>query len=122
EERAKHGPTADEIRQTLQERLGEITDADIFVIAPPPVRGLGTSGGFKLYVQDRGGRGLDALQEATDAYVDAARADSRLVGVFTPFRSATPQLYADIDRVKANKLDVPLGNVFDTLQVYLGSV
>ncbi|MEW6269090.1 MAG: multidrug efflux RND transporter permease subunit [Thermodesulfobacteriota bacterium] len=122
EERVAHGPTAGEIRTSLQERLGEITDADIFVIAPPPVRGLGTSGGFKLYVQDRGGRGPGALQEATDAYVDAARREPTLAGVFTPFRSATPQLYADVDRVKANKLDVPLGNVFDTLQVYLGSV
>ncbi len=122
EERVPQGLTADVIRATLQERLDEITDADIFVIAPPPVRGLGTSGGFKLYVQDRGGRGSGALQAATDAYVEAARQEPALAGVFTPFRSATPQLYADIDRVKANKLDVPLGNVFDTLQVYLGSV
>jgi multidrug efflux pump len=122
EERVEHGPTADELRMTLQQRLAEIADADIFVIPPPPVRGLGTAGGFKLLVQDRGGRGLPALQEATDAYVEAARRDPDLTGVFTTFRSATPQLYADIDRVKANKLDVPLGNVFDTLQVYLGSV
>jgi hydrophobe/amphiphile efflux-1 (HAE1) family protein len=115
------GPSADEIRANLQERLAGITDADIFVIAPPPVRGLGTAGGFKALVQDRGGRGLNALQEATDALVDAARHDPVLTAVFTPFRSTTPQLYADVDRVKANKLDVPIANVFDTLQVYLGS-
>ena len=120
EERAG-GPSADDIRAALQERLGGITDADIFVIAPPPVRGLGTSGGFKALVQDRGGRGLRALQEGTDALVDAARHDPVLTAVFSPFRSTTPQLYADVDRVKANKLDVPIANVFDTLQVYLGS-
>lgn len=75
EERITHGPTADELRVTLQKRLGTITDADIFVIAPPPVRGFGTSDGFRLVVQDRAGRGERALQEATGAYVDAARAE-----------------------------------------------
>ena len=117
----KNGPTAVELRAELQKRLNVITDADIFVIAPPPVRGLGTAGGFKALVQDRAGRGLPALQEATDAFVDAARHESVLTGIFSPFRSRTPQIYADVDRVKANKLDVPVGNIFDTLQVYLGS-
>ena len=120
EERA-HGPSAADIRSDLTRRLSEITDADIFVIAPPPVRGLGTAGGFKALVQDRGGRGTHALQEGTDALVDAARKNPLLTAVFSPFRSATPQLYADVDRVKANKLDVPVANIFDTLQVYLGS-
>jgi len=120
-EEREDGPTADQLRTTLQQRLSEITDADIFVIAPPPVRGLGTGGGFKGLVQDRGGRGLRALQEATDGLVDVARRQPLLTSVFSPFRSTTPQIYADIDRVKANKLDVPVGNVFDTLQVYLGS-
>src|SRR5207247_1066437 len=63
-----------------------------------------------------------ALQEATDAYVGAARDDPDVARVFTTFRASAPQLYADIDRVKAEKLGVPLANVFDTLQVYLGSV
>jgi len=95
----------------------------IFVIPPPPVQGLGTSGGFKLLVQDRGGQGFRALQEATDTLVAASRADpDEVSGVFSTFRASAPQLYADIDRVKAQKLDVPLGNVFDTLQAYLGSV
>src|SRR5207302_3228408 len=61
------------------------------------------------------------LQEATDAYVGAARGDPDVAGVFTTFRASAPQLYADIDRVKAEKLGVPLANIFDTLQVYLGS-
>jgi hydrophobe/amphiphile efflux-1 (HAE1) family protein len=121
-EEREHGPTADELRQTLQKRLGAITDAGIFVIAPPPVQGLGTSGGFKFLVQDRAGRGSKALQEATDTLVSDAHADPDLAGVFTTFRASTPLLYADIDRVKAQKLGVPLENLFHTLQVYLGSV
>ena len=122
EERIAHGPTAAELLHTLQERLSAIDAADIFVIPPPPVQGLGTAGGFKLLVQDRAGRGLQALQAGTDELVDAARCDPNLQGVFSTFRANTPQLYADIDRVKANKLNVPIANVFDTLQVYLGSV
>jgi hydrophobe/amphiphile efflux-1 (HAE1) family protein len=121
-EERRHGPTANELLATLQQRLSEIEEANIFVIPPPPVQGLGTSGGFKLLVQDRGGQGLRALQEVTDAYVAAAHGDPDTAGVFTTFRASAPQLYADVDRVKAEKLSVPLGNVFDTLQVYLGSV
>ncbi|TMB22323.1 MAG: efflux RND transporter permease subunit, partial [Deltaproteobacteria bacterium] len=121
-EERRHGPTANELIATLQRRLSEIEEASIFVIPPPPVQGLGTSGGFKLLVQDRAGQGFRALQEVTDAYVGAARADPDVARVFTTFRASAPQLYADIDRVKAEKLGVPLANVFDTLQVYLGSV
>jgi NodT family efflux transporter outer membrane factor (OMF) lipoprotein len=117
-----HGPSAPELLRTLQERLGEIREARIFVVPPPPVQGLGTSGGFKVLIQDRGGRGLQPLQEATDQLIDQAHADPELVDVFTTFRAATPQLYANVDRVKAQKLGVPLGSVFDTLQVYLGSL
>src|SRR6266478_10038501 len=121
-EERRHGPTANELIATLQRRLSEIEEASIFVIPPPPVQGLGTSGGFKLLVQDRAGQGFRALQEATDAYVGVARGDPDVAGVFGTFRASAPQLYADIDRVKAEKLGVPLANVFDTLQVYLGSV
>jgi multidrug efflux pump len=85
------------------------------------VQGLGTAGGFKLLVQDRAGRGLQALQQATDELVAAAHQEPSLRGVFTTFRASTPELYADIDRVKAQKLNVPLSNIFDALQIYLGS-
>jgi multidrug efflux pump len=121
-EERRHGPTADDLLAMLQKRLSEIDEASIFVIPPPPVQGLGTSGGFKLLVEDRAGEGWRLLQQTTDAYVDAAHGDPDLAGVFTTFRASSPQLYADIDRVKAEKLGVPLANVFDTLQVYLGSV
>ncbi len=116
-----HGPTAEEIRASLQQRLTAIQEAQLFVIAPPPVQGLGTAGGFKLLVQDHTGRGGRALQESTDELVAAARTDPTLTSVFTTFRASTPQLYADIDRVKAEKLGVSLASIFDTLQTYLGS-
>lgn len=116
------GLTANSLLEELRSRLSAIPEADIFALPPPPVQGLGTGGGFKLLVQDRGGIGPRALQEATDAYVEAAGQDPRLVGVFSSFRASAPQLYADINRVKAQKLNVPVGNVFDTLQAFLGSV
>jgi hydrophobe/amphiphile efflux-1 (HAE1) family protein/NodT family efflux transporter outer membrane factor (OMF) lipoprotein len=122
DERAAHGPSAPELLATLQKRLSQIREAQIFVIPPPPVQGLGTSGGYKLMVQDRRGRGLRALQQGTEALVQAANRDPGLNAVFSTFRASAPQLHADVDRVKAKKLDVPLGNVFDTLEVYLGSV
>ena len=121
EERKEHGPSAAEITQHLRQRLAGIQEARIAVFPPPPVQGLGTAGGFKLEVQDRSGAGLGALQSATEALVAAGNQQPGLVGLFTPFNANTPQLYADVDRTKATKLNVPLNNLFDTLQVYLGS-
>jgi multidrug efflux pump len=120
-ERAEHGPSAAEITQHLRQRLSDIQEARLSVFPPPPVQGLGTSGGFKLDVQDRSGAGLMALQSATEALAAAGNQQPGLVGLFTPFNANTPQLYADIDRTKATQLNVPLNNLFDTLQVYLGS-
>lgn len=124
EERTEDDPTwnADAMLATLQAKLWTIVDADIFVIPPPPVQGLGTAGGIKFIVQDRAGHGARALQEATDELVAAARSDAALTGVFSTYRASTPQLYADVDRVKANMLNVPLANIFEALQVNLGSV
>ncbi|WP_437192290.1 efflux RND transporter permease subunit [Planctomicrobium sp. SH527] len=105
----------------LQKELSQIKDGNVFVIGPPPVQGLGTSGGYKFLVQDRGGYGPKELQAATDELVAKANQDSTLRGVFTTFRASSPQLFADIDRVKANMLNVPVTNVFDALQSYLGT-
>jgi multidrug efflux pump len=91
------------------------------VFPPPPVRGIGNAGGFKLQVQDRRGAGLVALQAATDHLIAKASAGHGLVGLFTSFRSQVPQLYLDIDRRKAETLDVPINSIFNTLQAYLGS-
>jgi NodT family efflux transporter outer membrane factor (OMF) lipoprotein len=122
EERQGLGLTAASITETLNGKLTEIQEANIFVFPPPAVSGLGTAGGFKLQVQDRSGAGLIALQETTDKLVDAGNQQSGLIGLFTPFRANTPQIYADVDRTKAKMLDVPLNNIFETLQVYLGSI
>jgi multidrug efflux pump len=121
DERKGHGPSATEISQNLRQRLSGVQEARFAVFPPPPVQGLGTAGGFKLDVQDRSGAGLTALQAATGALVGAGNQQPGLVGLFTPFNANTPQLYADVDRTKAKKLNVPLNNLFDTLQVYMGS-
>src|SRR5262245_21674354 len=121
DERSGHGTGGPEIIQNLRRQLSGMQEARLSVFPPPPVRGLGTAGGFKLEVQDRSGAGLEALQSATDALVAAGNQQPGLVGLFTPFNANTPQLYADVDRIKAKKLNVPLSNLFDTLQVYMGS-
>ena len=93
------------------------------VFGAPPVDGLGTAGGFKLMVEDRGDLGLAELQKATDALIERGQPRAAgLAGLFTMFRSNTPQLYADIDRIKAKSMGVRVGDVFDTLQVYMGSL
>src|SRR6266436_6268701 len=106
---------------TLRPRFAQIQDARVLVFPPPPVRGIGNAGGFKMQIQDRRGAGLPALQAATDLLIAKASSGHGVVGLFTSFRSQVPQLYLDIDRRKAETLDVPLNSVFDTLQAYLGS-
>ena len=117
----RNGPTANEIQRELQPELSKIGDASIFIIPPPPVRGLGTAGGYKFLVQDRGGAGYQALQRATDDLIAAVNKDPAVSNVFTTYRATTPQLYANVDRVKASMLNVPIANVFEALQVNLGS-
>jgi multidrug efflux pump subunit AcrB len=121
-ERARNGPTLDQIIADLSQRLSVIQEARLIVISPPPVRGLGTAGGFKMMVQDRSGVGLKELEKAAYALIGAANQEPGLTRVYTTFSTRTPQIYAEVDRTKAKKLDVPLTNIFDTLQVYLGSV
>ena len=109
------------ITAALRPKFAQIQDARVLVFPPPPVRGIGNAGGFKMQIQDRRGAGLPALQAATDLLITKASSGHGLVGLFTSFRSQVPQLYLDIDRRKAETLDVPLNSVFDTLQAYLGS-
>jgi len=122
EERAKDGPALNEIITDLSIRLSQIQEARLLVISPPPVRGLGTAGGYKMMVQDRGDVGLRELANASYALIGAANQEPGLTRVYTTFSLNTPQLYAEIDREKAKKLDVPITNIFDTMQVYLGSI
>lgn len=122
DERARNGPSLDQIIADLSQRLSVIQEARLLVISPPPVRGLGTSGGFKMMVQDHAGVGLKELEKAANALIEAANQEPGLTRVYTTFSTKTPQIYVEVDRTKAKKLDVPLTNIFDTLQVYLGSV
>ena len=99
----------------------KIPEAEVGVFGAPPVDGLGTAGGFKIMVEDRGGNGLQALAEQTDTLVARAREDKGLVGVFSMFRANTPQLYVDVDRTKCKSSGVALSDVFNTLQTNLGA-
>ena len=106
----------------LQQQFRSIQDANLFVFMPPAIQGLGNSGGFQLQIQDRGDVGYDTLQQIAAEMAIDANAQPDLMGVYTTFRANVPQLYADIDRTKAKKLDIPLSNIFATLQAYLGSM
>ena len=121
EERRGPGLSADAIRADVQRQLAPLRDAFVFVLPPPSVPGIGTGGGLKGYVQDRGGRGLVALESATLALAGGAQKTPGFVQAFTLFNTRTPQIYADIDRTKAEVLQVPIGNVFETLSDYMGS-
>src|SRR6185312_627442 len=120
-ERQAKGLSADVILADLRKRLSSIQDAFIITIPPPPVDGIGTAGGFKMMVQDRQGQGSAALEVAVARLTEAANRTPGLVGVFSLFSTHTPTVYADIDRVKAEKLGVSPDKVFEALQVYLGS-
>ncbi len=88
---------------------------------PPPVQGIGNAGGFRMMVEDRAGRGSQALQEAVTAMMSKAAQTPGLTQVFTLFENSTPQLYLDIDRTKAQLLGINVPDVFAALQVYIGS-
>ena len=113
--------SGDAIAQALGARFSEIDDAFVLTIAPPPVRGFGPAGGFKLQIEDRTDQGADALFRATQELAAKARQTPGLVGVFTNYEINAPQLYADVDRVKAKQLGIDLNELFTTLQAYLGS-
>jgi hydrophobe/amphiphile efflux-1 (HAE1) family protein len=105
----------------LYKRLGGIQEAQIFVVAPPPVQGIGNAGGFRMMVEDRAGRGTQALQGAVFAMMGRAAQTPGLTQVFSFFETSTPQLYLDIDRTKAQLLGVNVQDVFSALQIYIGS-
>ena len=107
-----------ELQGLFAERIGE---AFVLVITPPPVRGVGNGAGYKMIVQDRDGRGLDALDAATQDLMQAANADPILSNNITFFEVSTPEVFLDIDRAKAELMGVPVGGVFEALETYLGS-
>ena len=115
------GITANSVLADLRKRLSVIQGAYVLTIPPPPVQGIGNSGGFKMMLEDRAGLGTQALVNATNALVAAANKDPSFAGVFTLLNAGSPSVYADIDRLKAEKVGLTPTDVFDTLQVYLGS-
>jgi multidrug efflux pump len=106
----------------LNKEFAAIPEAFIAIFPPPPVQGLGTTGGFKLQIEDRASLGYDALDAATKNFLMKATQAPELAGLFSSFQVNVPQLYADLDRTKARQLGVPVTEVFDTMQIYLGSL
>ncbi len=119
----RHG---DEMRaaaltRKLQAKLrDQVTGGVVLVFQPPPIRGLSQTGGFEFMIEDRDGKGVEALAQITDLFLKAARERKELSGLFTPFSARVPQLRFDFDRVKAERLGVSVADVFSVLQTNLG--
>jgi HAE1 family hydrophobic/amphiphilic exporter-1 len=111
----------DAIIGQLQLAFSEIQEAILFVIPPPPIPGLGQSGGFQMMVEDRGGRGLANLEKSAWGLIGVAQSQSGVGNLATTFSARSPQLFLDIDRTKVESLDIRLNDVFQTLQASLGS-
>jgi hydrophobe/amphiphile efflux-1 (HAE1) family protein len=109
------------LQRTLFAKLSEIQDAQILVVLPPPVMGIGNAGGFRMVLEDRAGRGPQALQAVTVDMMGKAAQTPGLLQVFSLFETSTPQLFLEIDRTKAQLLGVNVADVFSALQIYLGS-
>lgn len=110
------------ISNTLQEKYNEVEEAFIAIFPPPPVRGIGTIGGFKLQIEDRNNLGYGALNDALNEVLHKAWATPELAGVFSGYQINVPQLYTELDRTKAKQLGLNIREVFDAMQVYLGSL
>ena len=121
-DRAKHHLKLKDIIAGVQKSLAAIPGAQIRILPPPPVRGIGSQGGVKMIVEDRSGKAdYRKLEQVTQSLVEAVNKDPEVSGAFATFNTKTPRIYADIDRIKSEYLGVPDTNVFDTLQTYLGS-
>lgn len=122
EDRTTHNLSAGAIAGQLNQKFAAIDKAFIAIFPPPPVRGLGTTGGFKLQIQDRGDLGYEALDNILKDVTGKANADPALMGVYSNYNVNVPQLYANLDRTKAQQLGLPIDDIFRTMQIYLGSI
>jgi multidrug efflux pump len=122
DKRKDKSKSAEAIAAEVNKRMGVIEDAFVMVLSPPPVNGLGTTGGFKLMIEDRANLGPDELYKAVQAVQMKAWQTPELAGVFSSYQINVPQLFADVDRVKAKQLGVPLATIYQTLQINLGSL
>ena len=120
-QRKLHGLTADKIAVDLRERLKAVSGAKVIVDTPPPVQGLGSTGGFSLRLQDRAGLGSEALAKATAELVAAANATPGMTGVYSPFSASTPQVFVELDRERAEMLGVRSSQINQAIETYFGS-
>lgn len=121
-ERERADQSGGAIAGQLNQQFAGIQDAFIVMFPPPPVSGLGTTGGFKLQLEDRASLGYEQMDAAVKAFMGKAYQTPELAGMFTSWQVNVPQLYADIDRTKARQLGVSVTDIFDTMQIYLGSL
>ncbi len=122
EERKGKNLSGPAIAAELNKQFASIQDAFVLTVPPPPIMGLGELGGFKLYVEDRADLGFDSLYQTIQSITGQAYQNKSLDSVFSTFTVNVPQLDADIDRIKAKQQGVPLQNLFETMQIYLGSL
>lgn len=123
DERLKRGETLDKLLAELSYRFAkEVPEAATHVLTPPAVKGIGMGGDFKAMVQDRTTHGIEAVNKYTNLIAAKAMEHPDIAMAFTTFRVSSPQLYLDIDRERAQKLNVPISSIFNTLQYNLGSV
>jgi multidrug efflux pump len=122
EERKAARMSGPAIAGALNQKFAGIQDAFVLTVPPPPVNGLGQIGGFKMFIEDRSDQGYDALFQNTQALIGKGYQTPGLAGLFSTFTVNVPQLDADIDRIKAKTQGVPLQNLFETMQIYLGSL
>src|SRR5262249_39875366 len=122
DERHSSALSADSIAADLQKRCrAELLDASVTVFGAPPIEGLGNTAGFRLVIEDRGNVGLSQLQRRCQQIVARGNRTSGLKDLFNSSGANTPWLYLDIDRTKCEALGVAVSDLFNTLQVYLGS-
>ncbi|WP_448099806.1 efflux RND transporter permease subunit [Luteibacter jiangsuensis] len=122
EERRSADVSADAIAAALNQKFASIQDAYIAIFPPPPVNGLGTIGGFRMQIEDRGGLGFEELFKQTQGIIAASQKTPELAHLFTSYQVSVPQFDADVDREKAKSEGIDLGDVFQTMQAYLGSL
>src|SRR5690348_15835147 len=122
EQRKRRDQSGGAIAMQLNGQFASIPEAFIAIFPPPPVQGLGTTGGFKLQIEDRASLGYEAMDGALKEFIGKAYKAPELAGLFSSFQVNVPQLFADVDRTRARQLGVPVTEVFDTMQIYLGSL
>jgi len=122
DERKSAETQLDSIMSSLQAKVAQIPEALVLIVNAPSIPGLGSTGGFTFEIQDLNGQGVDALARASSNFIEQARQQPELHAVYTTFNTETPQRFLDVDRVKAKTRGVSVTDIFDTLQINMGSL